>query len=77
MYNVKEGWGPLCKFLEKEIPDVPFPHKNKQASVSEEIMAENPIAIKNLQIMKQRIYIACGIAAVSFSIFLTNYISFS
>jgi len=24
-----EGWDRLCKFLEKPIPDVPFPHKNK------------------------------------------------
>ncbi|KAJ7732175.1 P-loop containing nucleoside triphosphate hydrolase protein [Mycena metata] len=24
-FNVKEGWGPLCSFLGKEIPDEPFP----------------------------------------------------
>ena len=28
VFNVKEGWEPLCKFLEKEIPDKPFPWKN-------------------------------------------------
>jgi len=28
IYNVKEGWKPLCKFLETEIPDQPFPHEN-------------------------------------------------
>jgi hypothetical protein len=27
-YNVKEGWGPLCKFLEVEEPKVPFPGVN-------------------------------------------------
>jgi len=27
-YNVKEGWGPLCKFLEVEEPDIPFPRVN-------------------------------------------------
>lgn len=26
--NVKEGWGPLCRFLEKEEPDWPFPRVN-------------------------------------------------
>ena len=29
IWNVKEGWEPLCKFLDKPIPDVPFPHANK------------------------------------------------
>ena len=29
VFNVKEGWGPLCKFLEVEVPrDVPFPNVN-------------------------------------------------
>ena len=25
-FNVKQGWGPLCKFLEVPVPDKPFPH---------------------------------------------------
>jgi hypothetical protein len=29
IYEVKEGWGPLCEFLEEEVPeDKPFPHLN-------------------------------------------------
>lgn len=27
-YSVKEGWEPLCKFLEKPIPDEEFPREN-------------------------------------------------
>jgi len=27
-FDVKEGWGPLCAFLNVPIPDVPFPHTN-------------------------------------------------
>jgi hypothetical protein len=27
-YNYKDGWEPLCKFLGKPIPTVPFPHEN-------------------------------------------------
>jgi hypothetical protein len=27
-YNVKESWGPLCRFLEKPVPDQPFPMKD-------------------------------------------------
>ena len=29
IWNVKDGWEPLCKFLEKPIPDIPVPHNNK------------------------------------------------
>lgn len=30
-YQVTEGWGPLCHFLEKPIPDEPFPRVNDRA----------------------------------------------
>jgi hypothetical protein len=28
VYEVKEGWAPLCEFLGVEVPDKPFPHLN-------------------------------------------------
>lgn len=28
-WSKSDGWGPLCKFLEKEIPSKPFPHANQ------------------------------------------------
>ena len=28
VYEVKQGWGPLCGFLGVEVPDKPFPHLN-------------------------------------------------
>jgi len=28
IYEISQGWGPLCTFLDKPIPDVPFPHVN-------------------------------------------------
>lgn len=31
VFNVKEGWGPLCKFLNKPVPAEPFPHLNEGA----------------------------------------------
>lgn len=30
VYDVSEGWGPLCKFLGVEEPGVPLPHLNKK-----------------------------------------------
>ena len=32
VWNVKEGWAPLCEFLGKPIPDCPLPHDNKTGS---------------------------------------------
>lgn len=33
VYNVKEGWEPLCRFLEVEVPaDKPFPHLNDRTN---------------------------------------------
>ncbi|KAG8359423.1 hypothetical protein FVEN_g2880 [Fusarium venenatum] len=28
-WTVQDGWEPLCKFLDKPVPDEPFPHANK------------------------------------------------
>ncbi|WP_067794428.1 sulfotransferase family protein [Actinomadura formosensis] len=28
VFDVREGWGPLCSFLGAEVPDEPFPHLN-------------------------------------------------
>ena len=28
VFDVKQGWEPLCKFLDVPIPDVPFPRMN-------------------------------------------------
>lgn len=32
VYNVKEGWEPLCAFLGAAVPEQPFPHLNDRAS---------------------------------------------
>ncbi len=33
LFNVKEGWKPLCQFLKKDIPSVPYPSdKNVNAA---------------------------------------------
>ncbi|KAJ6131843.1 hypothetical protein N7471_007058 [Penicillium samsonianum] len=34
-WNVKDGWGPLCEFLDQPIPDTPFPHLNDARALEE------------------------------------------
>ena len=29
IYKASEGWEPICKFLNVDVPDIPFPYKNK------------------------------------------------
>ena len=37
VYEVKEGWGPLCEFLGVEEPDEPFPRLNDKAEMRRRI----------------------------------------
>jgi hypothetical protein len=32
VFNVRDGWGPLCEFLEQKAPDEPFPQVNERAA---------------------------------------------
>ena len=34
IWNVKEGWEPLCKFLGRPVPDLPIPHENKTGDLA-------------------------------------------
>jgi len=39
VYDVKQGWGPLCKFLGVPEPDEPFPHLNDTSTMQRGIKA--------------------------------------
>ena len=39
VYEVREGWGPLCEFLGVEVPDEPFPRLNDTAQMRRGIRA--------------------------------------
>ena len=39
VFDVKEGWGPLCRFLDVPVPDEPFPRLNDTASTQAMIRA--------------------------------------
>jgi hypothetical protein len=39
-FDVAEGWGPLCAFLEVPVPDEPFPHHNLRADFWEVLGGE-------------------------------------
>ena len=37
VYNVTQGWKPLCDFLECEVPTIAFPHENIKAEIAKTI----------------------------------------
>ncbi|KAK4962870.1 hypothetical protein LTR10_000497 [Elasticomyces elasticus] len=37
LFSLADGWGPLCQFLDKPVPDVPFPRVNETLAVQEKI----------------------------------------
>ena len=40
VYNVKQGWKPLCDFLGCEVPTVAFPHENVKGEIAEVSLSE-------------------------------------
>ncbi|CAK8671567.1 unnamed protein product [Clavelina lepadiformis] len=42
-YDIKDGWEPLCTFLNVQGPAVPFPHKNVRGDNVENTMQEHPL----------------------------------
>ena len=36
IFDISQGWEPLCKFLGKEMPTVAFPHENKNGAFHQE-----------------------------------------
>ena len=48
-YQVNEGWAPLCTFLDKPVPEIPFPSANSRADLLERIEAYRRAASRSLQ----------------------------
>jgi len=45
VYEVKEGWEPLCEFLGVEVPDEPFPRLNDTAEMRRRIRTVQAISL--------------------------------
>ena len=42
VYEVRQGWKPLCDFLEVRVPDEPFPHLNDSEAFTDLMAQHNP-----------------------------------
>ena len=48
VWNLKEGWEPLCNFLGKSVPDKPIPRENQTGDLAwgEEYLYQDEMMIK-------------------------------
>jgi hypothetical protein len=60
VFEVKDGWEPLCKFLGVPVPDEPFPHENVGIETVEKLMRK--IMITDL--VKMALPVVVGMAVV-------------
>ncbi len=42
---MSDGWGPLCKFLDVPVPDVPFPNVNDSKQFVSTLQRNNAVVI--------------------------------
>jgi hypothetical protein len=45
VFEVKDGWGPLCEFLDVEVPDEPFPRVNDTADMQRRIRSIRALSL--------------------------------
>jgi hypothetical protein len=68
-FDVKQGWGPLCKFLKKEILDLLFPRLNDTGSFMRHLTPAMEIRRKQaVSILQEGITIALLIRGVLLAI---------
>jgi hypothetical protein len=61
IYEVKEGWGPLCEFLGVEAPDRPFPRLNDAAEMRRMILVVRILSVA----IPTALALVVGIAALA------------
>ena len=58
IYNVKQGWKPLCKFLECDVPEEAFPRENVALSTTHQAISAE------LEKVKRKLFIVLAICAL-------------
>lgn len=61
--DLKQGWKPLCDFLNKPVPDQPFPHVNDSASNKQGFKEMGIMAMKRILMKGTMASVLVGVAA--------------
>ena len=70
-YKLGDGWEPLCDFLGKPVPNVPFPHVNDSKSNGQGFKELAILGLK--RIVKNGLIGVTGVAAVAFAIYWQRF----
>ena len=66
-FRLQDGWKPLCEFLEKPVPVVPFPHVNDTETLHERVSIIRRLLERNIR-RKIRRYAVINVLALLFGI---------
>jgi len=61
VFNVKDGWERLCKFLGVDVPDVPYPKKIVGGELMTMLMKEDQVMKRMVKETKITLSIACAL----------------
>lgn len=67
VFDVREGWEPLCAFLGAAVPDEPFPHVNSRQDI--ERFFKKHVAIEVLKALSVAVLIAAALGAGAYLLF--------
>lgn len=65
-YSISDGWGPLCEFLDEEVPDSQFPRGNDMADFFKRCRTRNRRQMMNATLQAVTVggtLVAAGLAA--------------
>lgn len=64
-FKLEEGWSPLCKFLNKPVPDVEFPRVNEAAALSEKTSLIAQRGLKNALRSSLKVVLPIALLAIA------------
>ena len=73
VYNVKQGWKPLCDFLGCEVPTVAFPHENIKGQVAEVPLSETRSGRQAILEIQRALFVILSVI-VAFVVILFCYL---
>ena len=73
VFNVKQGWKPLCDFLGCEVPTVAFPHENIKGEVAEVPLSETRSGRQAILEIQRALFVILSVI-VAFVVILFCYL---
>jgi len=73
VYNVQQGWKPLCDFLGCEVPTVAFPHENVKGEIAKMSLSVTRFGRQVKSEMHRKAFVAVSALVVIVATFLAIY----